>query len=79
MKKDIFLSLMMLIVLCWAYPVYDSVTHDARSIGDLRMASQVMVWTGVGVFLYLMHPLFLWMWNGLKKAFTWLKNWLDGK
>lgn len=72
MKKDIFLSLIMLIVLCWAYPFYDSVTRDARSIGDLRMASQVMVWLGFGVFLYLMHPLFLWGWN-------WLKRWTQGK
>ena len=79
MKKDIFFFLMMLIALCWAYPVYDSVTHDARSIGDLRMASQVMVWLGFGVFLYLIHPLFLWMWAGLKRAFVALKDWLDGK
>lgn len=79
MKKDIFLSLMMLIVLCWTYPVYDSVTHDARSIGDLRMASQVMVWLGFGVFLYLMYPLFLWGWAGLKRVFVALKDWLDGR
>jgi len=72
MKRDIFLSLLVLIALCWAYPVYDSVTHDARSIGDLRMASQVMVWVGLGVFLYLIHPLFLWGWN-------WLKRWTQGK
>ena len=72
MKRDIFLSLLVLIALCWAYPFYDSVTHDARSIGDLRMASQVMVWLGFGVFLYLIHPLFLWGWN-------WLKRWTQGK
>ena len=72
MKRDIFLSLLVLIALCWAYPFYDSVTRDARSIGDLRMASQVMVWLGFGVFLYLIHPLFLWGCN-------WLKRWTQGK
>lgn len=79
MNKNHILTLIVVILLLWAYPVYDSVTHDARSIGDLRMASQVMVWLGFGVFLYLMHPLFLWMWAGLKRAFLALKDWLDGK
>lgn len=79
MPKNTFLALIVLIVLIWAYPLYESITQDARSVGDLSKASRGMVWVGLGVFLYLMHPLYLWMWNALKRAFIWLKNWLDGK
>lgn len=79
MPKNTSLALIVLLVLIWAYPTYEAVTQDARSVGDLSKASRGMVWVGFGVFLYLMHPLFLWMWNALKRAFMWLKNWLDGK
>ena len=79
MNKKTTLALIVLIVLLWAYPTYDSVTNNAKSMADLSKASRWMVAVGMGVFLYLMHPLFLWMWAGAKRAFVALKDWLDGK
>jgi len=79
MNKNTFLALIVLIVLIWAYPFYESISQDARSVADLSKAARWMVWVGFGVFLYLMHPLFLWMLNGLKRVFVALKDWIDGK
>lgn len=79
MNKKTTLALLVLIALLWAYPFYESITEDARSMDDLSKASRWLVGIGTGVFLYLMHPLFLWMWAGLKRAFVALKDWLDEK
>lgn len=72
MPKNTFLALIVLIILIWAYPTYESITQDARSVWDLSKASRWMVWVGVGVFLYLIHPLFLWLCH-------WLKRWINGQ
>lgn len=54
------------------YPFYDSIVHDARSMDDLTMVSRVLVGMFLGVFAWIMWPLFAWIW----KMFA---DWINGK
>jgi len=72
MNKTFTLTLMALIVLLWAYPFYDSIMYDARSMADLSYVSQVLVWAGLVGFAVLVSPLFVTMWRVVVK-------WVNGK
>lgn len=66
------LGLFALTLFFWFFPAYESINKDARGAQDLSVTGQLLFYMGVAVFLFLMHPLFLWMWN-------WLKKWINGE
>jgi len=77
-KKDN-LGLFILILFFWSFPTIESINRDARGAQDLSVVGQLMLYLGTAVLLFALHPLFLWMWNKLKRAYKWLHDWLDGK
>lgn len=72
MKKQTVLILMAAIAVLWAWPFYESFRVGARSMADLSRFSWALVLIGMGVFVYLMHPLVVVFWVRLR-------DWLDGK
>jgi hypothetical protein len=77
-KKDN-LGLFIVILFFWSFPTIESINRDARGAQDLSATSQLMLYLGLAVLLFTLHPLFLWIWNGLKKLYRGLANWLDGR
>lgn len=66
------LGLFVLILFFWFFPAYESINRDARGAQDLSVTSQLFLYFGLAVFLFLIYPLFLWFWH-------WLKRWINGQ
>lgn len=66
------LGLFVLILFYWFFPAYESINRDVHGAQDLSVTSQLFLYLGLAVFLFAMHPLFLWFWH-------WLKRWINGQ
>lgn len=70
-KKDN-LGLFLVILFFWTFPAIESINRDAKSAQELSTVGELMLYLGLGVFIFWIHPLFLAMWN-------WLKKWTNGE
>lgn len=70
-KKDN-LGLFLVILFFWSFPTIESINRDSNGAQDLSATSQLMLYLGLAVLLFAIHPLFLWMWN-------WIKKWVNGE